>query len=104
MDRDVDCIIARCDQVLGETALRQHKLPFLFGDENELVQCHLGDGSLQAVVLAFEILQALGLIELQTAVVAPPAVVALLRDVEAPADGTDRLPLTEADLHREEAQ
>ena len=34
MDRDEDYIIALCDEVLGETALRQHKLPFLLGDAN----------------------------------------------------------------------
>ncbi len=36
--------------------------------QDELVQRQLGDGPLQAIVLAFEILQTLGLIELQTAV------------------------------------
>lgn len=34
MDRDEDYIIALCDEVIGETALRQHKFAFLLGDEN----------------------------------------------------------------------
>lgn len=34
MDKDEHYIIALCDELLAETALRQHKFTFLLGDEN----------------------------------------------------------------------
>ena len=50
--------------------------------QDQLVQRQLGYRLLQALVLAFEILETLSLIELQAAVLAPPAIVALLRDAD----------------------
>lgn len=34
MERDEHYILDICDEVLGDKALRQHKLPFLLGDAN----------------------------------------------------------------------
>jgi len=53
--------------------------------QDQLVERKLRHRLLQAVVLAFKIFEALGLIELQTAVGSPPTIVALLRDADAPA-------------------
>ena len=56
--------------------------------QDQLVERQLGHGLLQPIVLAFEILQALGLVELQAAILAPPAIVALLRDADASASNS----------------
>ena len=52
--------------------------------QDQLVQRELGDGLLQPLVLAFEILQPFGLVEFQSAVLPAPLVVGLLRDTEGP--------------------
>ena len=66
--------------------------------QDQFVERRLGDSPLQALVLAIEILETLGLVELQTAVLAPPAIIALLRDAEASTDRANRLTLSETDL------
>src|SRR5438876_382807 len=66
--------------------------------QDQFVDRQLGDSPLQALVLAIEILETLGLVELQTAVLAPPAIIALLRDAEASTDRANRLTLSETDL------
>src|SRR5688572_1133743 len=60
-----------------------------------LVQRQLRDRLLQTLVLALELFQALGLINLQASVLAPPFVVGLLRDPCATADLARSLPLRE---------
>jgi hypothetical protein len=61
--------------------------------QDQLVERQLGDSPLQAVVLALEIFEALGLVELQAAVLASPEIVALLRDADASTNRADRLTL-----------
>ena len=51
--------------------------------QDQPVERQLGHGLLQPLVLAFEILEALGLVELEATVFASPAIVALLRDTDA---------------------
>ena len=51
-----------------------------------------------ALLSLLHFLEALGLVELQTAVLAPPAIIALLRDAEASTDRANRLTLSETDL------
>src|SRR6185312_13947766 len=58
-----------------------------------LVERQLRNSYLQPLVLALELLQPLGLINLQAAVLAPPFIIGLLRDPGAPADLARRLPL-----------
>src|SRR5690606_1816095 len=66
--------------------------------QDQLVERQFGNGLLQAVVLTFEILEPLGLIELQPAVLTPPSVIALLRDADPSADRADRPPLAQPNL------
>src|SRR5437868_6219458 len=66
--------------------------------QDQLVERQLGHRPLEPAVLLLHFLEALGLVELQTAVLAPPAIIALLRDAEASTDRANRLTLSETDL------
>jgi hypothetical protein len=63
--------------------------------QDQLAQRRLGHRLLQALVLTLEILKALGLVELEATVFTPPAIVALLRDIDASTHRADRLTLAQ---------
>src|SRR5450432_3703302 len=71
---------SRCERTCSTHARSGKGLVFSLESflQDQFIQRQLGDRPLQAVVLAIEILQTFGLVELQTAVLAPPAIVALL--------------------------
>src|SRR5665647_481634 len=59
--------------------------------QDQLVERQLRNRPLEPAVLLLHFPETLGLVELQTAVLAPPAIIALLRDAEAPTDRANRL-------------
>jgi hypothetical protein len=87
---------------LSETQSRRREGLSIFPQEltyqDQLVQRQLRDRLAKAIILLLKILQALGLIELETAIVAPPAIIVLLRDTKTLTDQTDRLPLAQPNL------
>ncbi len=64
-------------------------LSSLFKDQ--LVQRQVQNSLPEAGILAFEILETLRLVELQTAILAPPSLIALFRDPKRSTDPSDRL-------------
>ena len=68
------------------SALGAQKFPLAASSRIKLVQCQVRHCSLQAPVLALELLQAPCLAHLHPAVLPPPPVVRLLGDAELPAD------------------
>ena len=68
------------------SALGAQKFPSAASSRDQLVQCQVRHCSLQAPVLALELLQAPCLAHLHPAVLPPPPVVRLLGDAQLPAD------------------
>ena len=66
--------------------------------QDQLVERQLRPRPLEPAVFLLQFPEALGLVELQTAVLAPPAIITLLRDAKTSADGANRLALSETDL------
>ncbi len=84
--------VAEAIRSIGVTEVMYYRWQSEYGGlKGNQVKRQIEHGAPQPGVLAFEILETLRLVELQTAVLAAPAVIALFRDPKRSADPSDRL-------------